>query len=279
MTLNPIIRLLENERRYNLHSHTQFCDGRATMRDFAAQAVAEGFRHYGFSPHSPIPIESPCNMAEADVPVYLAEVESIRRIYADRPIKFYASMEIDYLSPQFGPASDYFANLPLDYRIGSVHFIPSDEGFVDIDGRFESFKLKMDRYFHNDIRHVVESFYSQSTKMFEAGGFDIIGHFDKIGHNASHFKPGIEEESWYRSLVNDLIDLIIEKKITVEINTKAWADHGRMFPAINLLPRLVEADTPIVVNSDAHYPNLIDASRGTAFEMLDKISSKKHQHT
>ena len=48
-----ILSLIGNERRYNFHSHTEFCDGRAQMQAFAAKAVELGFRHYGFSPHSP----------------------------------------------------------------------------------------------------------------------------------------------------------------------------------------------------------------------------------
>ncbi len=44
---------------YNFHSHTEFCDGRAQMEAFAREAVRCGFTHYGFTPHSPIPIQSP----------------------------------------------------------------------------------------------------------------------------------------------------------------------------------------------------------------------------
>ncbi len=270
------LNLLDGSTRYNFHSHTQFCDGRAPMADFAAEAVKQGFTHYGFSPHSPVPIDSPCNMRESDVAVYLAEADRLSAEYAGK-IRFMKSMEIDYLGPEWGPAHPYFDTLPLDYRIGSVHFVPSDEGYVDVDGRFESFKAKMARYFHNDIRHVVDSFYRQSTAMLEAGGFEIIGHFDKIGHNAAHFKEGIEDESWYQRHVDDLIDLIIDKGVTVEINTKAWTDHHRMFPACRYWKRLTDAGVPIVINSDAHYPHLIDASRAEAFGMLQTIITNNQQ--
>lgn len=268
--MKNILSRIVSDRRYNFHSHTQFCDGRATMEAFAKAAVEAGFTHYGFSPHSPVPFPSPCNMHRDNVSVYLAEVNRLRKLYEGR-ITFYASMEIDYIGPEWGPAVDYFRSLPLDYRIGSVHFIPSDEGAVDIDGHFDSFRQKMDRYFSNDIRHVVESFYRQSTDMIEAGSFDMIGHFDKIGHNAGHFKPGIEDEPWYRRLVNDLIDLIIDKGLVVELNTKAWRDHGRMFPGPRYLARLVEAKVPVVVNSDVHVPVLINAGRPVAFAMLDEL--------
>ena len=153
-----ILSLIGNERRYNFHSHTEFCDGRAQMQAFAAKAVELGFRHYGFSPHSPIPIESPCNMAKSKVEDYLHEVARIQELYAGSPTRFHASMEIDYLDGNWGPANDYFQSLPLDYRIGSVHFIPDQDGqYVDIDGNYESFKVKMEKHFRNDIRYVVET--------------------------------------------------------------------------------------------------------------------------
>ena len=67
MDFNSII---SQTRNYNFHSHTQFCDGHAPMSDMARAAAASGMRHYGFSPHSPIPIPSPCNMKAEDVDDY-----------------------------------------------------------------------------------------------------------------------------------------------------------------------------------------------------------------
>ncbi len=267
------IKEIGDSRRYTFHSHTEFCDGRATMEAFAREAVTRGFTNYGFTPHSPVPIVSPCNILSHNVQRYLNEAQRIKDTYGDK-VKFYTSMEIDYLGDEWGPTHPYFDTLPLDYRLASVHFIKSQDGeFVDIDGHFDSFKIKMAKNFRNDLRYVVETFYNQSARMLETGGFDLLGHFDKIGHNAAHFQPGVEEESWYRALVSDLIDMIIDSNVTVELNTKAWKDHHRMFPAPQYLPRLVNAGVPIIVNSDAHVPALIDASRDIAFDMLENAHS------
>lgn len=264
------------DSRYNFHSHTQFCDGRATMAEFAEAVSKAGFRHWGFSPHSPVPIDSPCNMAEYDVPIYLAEVCRLNSLYESSDIEFYTSMEIDYLGEHWGPANDYFQQLPLDYRIGSVHFIPApDTGEpVDIDGRYESFLRKMHDYFHDDIHYVVNTFFDQSLAMVRAGGFDLIGHFDKIGHNASHFCPGIEDEPFYRRRLLELTDAIIASGVTVEINTKALAEHGRLFPSSSVWPILLKAGVPVVVNSDAHYTHLVNASRPEALSMLEKTAAE-----
>lgn len=268
-----ILKTIGSSRLYNFHSHTEFCDGRAQMQAFAAEAVAAGFSHYGFSPHSPVPIDSPCNMTRWKVPAYLSEVDRLRLLYADSPTRFYASMEIDYLGPEWGPAVEYFRELPLDYRIASVHFIPDQDGnLIDIDGSAARFADNMRRHFRDDIRYVVEKYFSQSIAMVQAGGFDIIGHFDKVGQNASSYSPGIESEPWYKAMCADLIDAIAGAGIIAELNTKAFRDHDRFFPCPANLALAVSRGIPFIVNSDAHVPALIDASRAEAFALLDTIA-------
>ncbi len=272
-----LLALIGNNDLYTLHSHTQFCDGRAPMEEFAKKAAAQGFRVYGFTPHSPVPIESPCNMSFESVPQYKAEVQRLAAQYPH--IKFLTGMEIDYLGPQWGPASDYFRNLGLDFTIGSVHFIPTQEGeMVDIDGKADRFKRNLEEKFHGDLDYVVDTFFAQSQAMVKEDHFDIIGHFDKIKHNAGTIRPDIEETPRYKQLVGDLIDSIIESGVIVEINTKAWTEHHQLFPAQCHWRRLIEAGVPIVVNSDAHFPDRINESRPQALHALHYLQShSNHQ--
>lgn len=255
--------------RYNLHSHTQFCDGRGTMDQFARAAADAGILHYGFTPHSPVPFDTPCNMKADDVPAYLAEVERIRKKYDT--VQFYAGMEIDYLGPDWGPAHPYFAGLDLDYSIGSVHFLPAKSDpsrFIDVDGRPERFVQYMHEYFDDDIEYVVEEFYRRSSAMVRAGGFDILGHLDKIGANASYYLPGIERRRRYLDALNALVDDVIASGVCVEINTKSLARTGRIFPRETVVARLYRAHVPLLVNSDTHYPDLINAGRPYALSLL-----------
>ena len=254
--------IISSTTDYNFHTHTQYCDGRAPMTVMAAHAAECGMRYLGFSPHSPINFESPCNMSRADVGEYLDQVRRLKMEY-DGKMEIFAGMEIDY-TDEFGPSDSYFQHLPLDYRIGSIHFIPSKENpsqYIDIDGHFDRFKEKMHTYFDDDIEWVVRSFYNQSTKMVEAGGFDVMGHFDKIGHNASQFRAGIDDEPWYDKLVMDLFDAIMDHHYVVEINTKAYETYGRLFPSMKYWGMLKRYDVPVLVNSDAHEPTLINAGR------------------
>ncbi len=180
-------------------------------------------------------------------------------------------MEIDYLGPDWGPAHPYFAGLDLDYSIGSVHFLPAKSDpsrFIDVDGRPERFVQYMHEYFDDDIEYVVEEFYRRSSAMVRAGGFDILGHLDKIGANASYYLPGIERRRWYLDALNALVDDVIASGVCVEINTKSLAQTGRLFPRETVVARLYRAHVPLLVNSDTHYPDLINAGRPYALSLL-----------
>ena len=154
-----------------------------------------------------------------------------------------------------------------------MHFIPNQNGeLLDVDGNFVSFGKKLTDHFRGDLHYVVNKFYDQSLEMVTRGGFDIIGHYDKIGNNASHFQPEIEQEDWYIDRVNQLTEAIIQSGVAVEINTKARANHGRFFPSEVHWHRLTDAGVTILVNSDAHYPDLINASRDEALDLLEQIT-------
>ena len=265
-----IIHITQETDLYNLHTHTQFCDGHATMEEFVTEAISQGFTHLGFTPHSPVSVESPVNMSRERVQEYFDEVARLRRLYGDK-INIYASMEIDYVSVGDGPANDYFQQLPLDYRIGSVHFIPAindPSEMVDIDGKFPAFKVRMGQYFDGDIEYVVRTFFAQMMAMVDEGGFEIVGHMDKIGFNASQYLDGIDEESWYDKLVIDLFENIMDHHLIIEVNTKAWLQRNRFYPNLKYFGMLKHFNAPVIVNSDAHYPTLLNNGRMEALKLL-----------
>ena len=242
-----LVKIASTTDKYNFHSHTQFCDGRATMEEFVREAIALGYSHYGFSPHCPVKIESSCNMSQDRVEEYLNEVTRLQQAYGNK-INLYASMEIDFFD-DFGPSHPYFQDLALDYRIGSVHFIPSfddNSKYIDIDGRFSNFEKKMSEFFHDDIEEVVKSYFRQSMKMIEQGGFDIIAHCDKIGLNASYYRNGITEENWYQLLLKRHFEAILDHRYRIEINTKAWEQQNRLFPHSKFFSMLKKHNVPVL---------------------------------
>lgn len=262
--------IIPESRNYNLHSHTQFCDGRAPMEVMVAAALEEGMNIYGFTPHSPVCVESGCNMKKEEVPSYLSEYDRLCEIFDDK-IRLFKGMEVDFISADFGPHIDYFRKLPLHYIIGSVHFVPNQQGIpLDCDGNTIRFKKYFVEGFENDLRYVVEKYFEQVLTMMERGGFDLLGHFDKIAGNASSVDPDIENYGWYKALIDDVVSHAESTKIPIEINTKSFIDKRRFFPSNRWWEKIIRADVPIIVNSDAHYPEKVNFGRNEAFALLDE---------
>lgn len=252
----------------NFHSHCSFCDGRAPMEDFVKAAIAGGFTAYGVSSHAPLPFETKWTLKEEKVPAYLEEIRRLKEKYAGR-IELYAGMEIDYLNEGQNPATPFFQQLPLDYRIGSVHLIYTPEGkIIDTDTNPENFKQILEVHFQGDLRTMVTCYLEASVRMVEKGGFDIVGHADKISYNAGLCDSSVSNQEWYKQKLMDYFALIAEKGMVMEINTKAFLKKGCFFPNKKYFRLLKDLHIPVQVNSDAHFPELIGAGREEALDLL-----------
>lgn len=252
----------------NYHSHTTFCDGRAPMEDFIKEAIRQGFTSYGISSHAPLPFPTHWTMKKEDIPPYLEEFFRLKQEFQDQ-IELYIGLEIDYLDENSNPATEYFQNLPLDYRIGSVHLLKDEKGeVVDIDCNKEIFKERLEKHFHNDLKTTVLAYYNQLMTMVGLGGFDIVGHADKIAYNASFCQEDVTEQEWYKQKVRDLFAYIAEKGYMMEINTKAFHQLGIFYPSENNFSTIKEMRIPVLVNSDSHFPELVNDGRVEALQAL-----------
>lgn len=262
----------------NYHSHCTFCDGRSAPEDFVKFALSHGFRAYGFSSHSPLPFDTFWNMSKDDMPEYLTEIGRLREKYRSQ-IELYIGLEIDYLDETYNASIPYFRELPLDYRIGSIHFLPmsdalKEDNMVCIDGAFSEFESAVGHHFGGDIRRLVERFFVASMKMVEAGGIDIVGHMDKIYMNGHKCKGFSLDADWYRKPLFDYLDLIASKGLMVEVNTKNLTRKQQTFPHTQYLSQLQARNIPILVNSDCHFPDLVNDGREAAFALLREAGFK-----
>ncbi|MDR3252537.1 MAG: histidinol-phosphatase [Tannerella sp.] len=256
----------------NFHSHCIFCDGRSHPEKFIRFALANNFRAYGFSSHSPLPFETFWNMTKSDMPEYIAEIQRLKVKYADQ-IEIYLGLEIDYLSENYNAALPYFRDLPLDYRISSIHFMPwqmplLEDNMVCIDGSYEGFEDGVNEHYKGSIRALTEDFFRCSMKMVECGGFDIVGHIDKVYMNGSKHPDFNINADWFCKPFLELLDLIAEKGLTVEINTKNFTRKKETYPHISSYKELKMRNIPVTVNSDCHYPDLVNDGRNETVALL-----------
>ena len=260
------------KRNSNFHSHCTFCDGQSQPEEFLKSAVASGFRAYGFSSHSPLPFETFWNMSKPDMPDYISEINRLKKLYAG-DIEVYLGLEIDYLDKTYNASLPYFQSLPLDYKLSSIHFLTIrypllEENMVCIDGPYREFEEGLNKHLGGDIRRIIRLYFESSMQMVELGGFDVVGHIDKIYKNACRHPDFSLQADWYQKPFLELLDLVAEKGLIVEINCKYKNLKGLTFPHITSYKELYKRQIPVMVNSDCHEPHLVNEGRDDTLLLL-----------
>ncbi len=245
----------------NYHGHSNYCDGHGNIEEYILKAIEYKMPVIGISSHAPVPFNCFWTMKKDRLKEYDKEVQDLKEKYNDK-ITVLKALELDYLPAYGGFNKSVLDNIQLDYRIGSIHFIDRFKNGESwgIDGSFDEFKQGLKEIFNNDIKAVVKRFYELTKEMITTQQFEILGHFDKIKmHNVTE-QLFDESDEWYIEEIESVLRLVAERDIIVEINTKSYEKNGLLFPGPEIFPLLRKYNIPITINSDAHYPEKLEAS-------------------
>jgi len=160
----------------------------------------------------------------------------------------------------------------LDYLIGSVHLVRhknKDELWFTDGPDYRTYDQGLNELFGGDIKKAVTTYYHQLNEMIETQQFDIIGHFDKIKmHNRDRFFK--EDEHWYMALVSETLNLLQDRDLIVEVNTRGIYKQRSetTYPGLDILKQIKKLRIPVMVNSDAHKPHELDGEFAYSFSLL-----------
>jgi histidinol-phosphatase (PHP family) len=233
------------------HMHSSYSDGRSDPEDYITSAIAAGLSEIGFSEHLTLfkDLED-WNMNPVNITPYINHIENIRNKIKN--IKIKTGLEVDFFVGKEKEIRAFLVDLPLDYIIGSVHYL--GEKTVDVDPEF---------YEGKSINRLFESYFASVTAAASSGLFDIIGHCDLI--RIYGFKPSCDPEPLYRLLAKTMK----MNNVAFEVNT-----NGRNRPLADFYPDrkflhiFREENVPVCVNSDAHMPSRVGQYFDEAYELL-----------
>jgi histidinol-phosphatase (PHP family) len=257
-----------------------------------AAAFAKGFESLGFSSHAPIAaktgIRTFWHLPDERLAEYIDTVLAARRRWAGR-LKVFLGLEVDYIRGLCGPGDRDILDLPLDYIIGAVHYVPSPGGELFIvDAPEEEFVPGFRDYFDNDGGALVRAYWEAYGELIRAGGCDVLAHLDLVKKNNARFGFFSPEDPRYRRQLAETADLIAEVRSrsgagtvpetgaesrrpgsglpVVEVNTGGII-RGRTpdpYPSPAMLGLLKERNVPLTINADAHAPDHLGGAYGTA---------------
>ena len=207
------------------HTHTDFCDGAASVETMCAAAAEQGFFALGFSAHAPMPIKTSWHLPDERLDAYIRTVRASAADWEGR-LTVLLGLELDYLAGICSPADERYRKLGLDYSIGSTHYLTPPNGSkpFTVDGPREEWEEGVRLGFDGDGEQAAVSYWESVAEMVRAGGFDIVGHLDLVKlHNGANgteraFDP---DGKRYRDAALATIDEIAKAGLVVEVNTGA----------------------------------------------------------
>ncbi|VBB41053.1 putative Histidinol phosphate phosphatase, HisJ [uncultured Spirochaetota bacterium] len=274
---------------FNYHTHSEFCDAKVSAATLVKEAYRKGYRYLGFSSHAPLPFPSTWLMSWDELHPYAATIRALQRDWSDRGLKIFLGLEIDYIQGIVKPGDQAYQAINPDFRLGSVHFLQglSEDEFT-VDEPADLFERHMSQAPRGDASIIWKQYYQNMMGLVEAGGFDILCHFDLVKKNNSGGRWFDEESPAYLDAAFSVVDRAAELDIVAEINTGGLArgSTNSPYPSPSILRRMREVGLRLTIGDDAHSPEhlgnyrkaAVEAARAagyTSFWYLDDVLSWK----
>ncbi len=256
-------------RPQDLHTHSLYDDGKATLEQMVRAALDKKLSAIGLSGHSPIQIGDGWTMTPDAMSEYLSEGRRLQAAYRDK-IDVFLGIEYDLCS-----ALDLSV---FDYVIGSAHSIVTPQGEFPVDESSEIAKNGVDRFFGGDADWAAEAYFAQYDLLAGNPEVDIVGHFDLLTKYDE--KTGLYDANSPRFLdaACGAMETLVRAEKIFELNSGAISRGYRTspYPSERLLRRLNELGGKICLNSDAHstggvgffFPEMLSIARNCGFREL-----------
>ena len=246
----------------NLHTHTDFADGKHTAEEIVLLAIDAGMDVLGFSEHSfhthptVFGMKSPERQQE-----YKQEIHRLKEVYADR-IKILCGIEQDSFS---GIPTDVY-----DYVIGSVHYLSLGGELCAVDHSADVTLDAIQRHCGGDPIAYARAYFEAIARVEIDTQCDIVGHFDlltKFDERAAIFDTS---DPRYIKAGLEALDALLEKDVIFEVNTGAMSRGYRTtpYPAPIFLRRIAEKRGNVTLNSDAHHKDYLTYGFDKALQIV-----------
>lgn len=266
-----------NPIRANLHTHSDYCDGIASLETMVRAAVDAEYLVLGFSGHSPLPFPNEYAMTPAKEAKYIADLQQLKEKYREQ-IEILIGLEWDFDTP--------IDQVPLDiyeYTISSVHQLHPNGKPYAVDYTEEEFEACLQDGYGGDWTAMLQDYFDAVVEAALRPHVDVIGHFDlpRKNNRGQRFFP--EDDPRYIEMALDALDRICTQRpdVVFEINMGGIAKHNmpEPYPSMRWLEYLRERGMRITLQADAHTPaalsqlwdRAIDTARQAGFTHVYRL--------
>lgn len=259
--MNPLglhfVKKLKPIKMYpDYHMHTNFSDGHHTHHEMVYAADSTGLAEIGFTDHISLkPVGWAMDLNK--LPELVELMNHLQRKSNSVAVRFGA--EVDYIPGLVDQTKALIKSLPLDYVIGSVHFIDDWNFDTDING-----------YNGIDIDMFYRAYFRLIGEAAQTGMFDIIGHADLAKKFAVY--PSFKLQKTYEQCAK----IFKECDVVIELNTSGKNKPcAEFYPSTDFLEILHHYHVPITLGSDAHVEQNIGQYFNEAINLLKSLGYKE----
>ena len=255
----------------NLHTHTNFCDGKQDVETIVRRSIELQLDSIGFSGHSHCEyIKSSSSMSPEATRQYKVEIAKQKKKFENQ-IEIFCGLEFDQYSDD--DLQGY------DYIIGTNHYLKMGNEFVGFDRDKEEVQSIINNYFDGDGLRFAREYYRQLSQLPAYGNFDLVGHFDLITKNNENGELFDENNPAYRKYALECLHALAEKISVFEINTGAMARGYRTTPYLNpfILKEMNKLGVGITISSDCHDCNFLTCGFDRAIELCKECGVRELQ--
>jgi histidinol-phosphatase (PHP family) len=244
---------------YESHCHTPLCKHAFGEPDeYAAVALARGFKGITFTCHCPLPDGFSANvrMAPEQFDDYVGMIAATRSAFAGR-LDVRLGLESDFY-PGIEPwLEKLHARVPLSHVLGSIHYQVGDYR-----------KL----FYTGDVKAYQHLYYEHLALSAESGLFDTLAHPDLIKNES----PAEWDFKRIQPLIESALDRIAATGVAMELNTSGVQKAlSEMNPSPAQLSLMCERGIPVVIGADAHVPERVGDGYFAALKLLEEAGYRE----
>lgn len=237
---------------YESHCHTPLCKHAFGEPDeYAATALARGFKGITFTCHCPLPDGFSANvrMAPEQIDDYVAMIAATREAFAGR-LDVRLGLESDYFPGVEPWLEELHSRVPLSHVLGSVHYQVGDYRRL---------------FYTGDVHSYQELYFEHLALSAESGLFDTLAHPDLIKNES----PADWNFPRIRPYLERALDRIAATGVAMELNTSGVQKAlPEMNPSPAQLRMMWERGIPVVIGADAHVPERVGDGYPAALHLL-----------
>ena len=243
-------------RGVDYHIHTKLCHhASGEMEAYVRNAAAEGLTEIGFTDHAPAieGFDPGHRMMLSEFPGYVKAIQELNEKYTTISIRL--GIEADIYSGFESFLEELLREFPIDYVIGSVHFVDG------LSVHVEDHELCRD-----EKRRFVHRYFDLVETGVCSGLIDVVGHLDLVKWTFPDMKDEILDAGC------NVLRAVRDEGVILEVNTSGWRKPPcEVYPSPGLLRAAYSLNIPVCIGSDAHRPEEVGVDFQSAMVLLKEL--------